>query len=276
MVPSHSFQTYTHRNADSITKSNTDDETMITPNDRNIITYVNMLDRSLPKKWQLNQFLTSFVKSNQRKLAYLDCGGGEGIAIETLLSHPIYRDAVEKCHGISLHLFQYTKRILKNNPREVKWYHGNAFDIIKNLPSCSYDLITDIFGAYFYSANRHTLIKEYHRLLKPGGRCYIIFSRVNSKSSVNGNPMKRGSFEKHLSQKWPQSFYNPLKSILVIKKTSRRPPLPRFEVIDYEEKYTHKPRKRTHNQMVKGCAVYPHNIRFVTRPTKKLRPLTYK
>ena len=57
-----------------------------------------------------------------------------------------------------------------------KWKYevGFAEQVLPTLNQ-KYDLLSDVYGPYFYSGDRLRLLDEYYRSLKPGGKGFVIF-----------------------------------------------------------------------------------------------------
>ena len=92
----------------------------------------------------------------------------------------------------------------------------------KELPKLKkrYEILTDVFGAYFYSADRLALLDEYYRLLSRGGEAFILFRADEPKPSLRAdeiNPdreifgpatlLEDRAFEKVLVEMFPSIFH---------------------------------------------------------------------
>jgi len=276
-----SFAVYTFRNADSIQVEKKAEAKFITPYNRTFDDYINTLDDHLPTSLKLKNYVLSRMINLDSKIyscefSYLDCGGGNGTAIDTFIERFNHFVGITlKCHGISLHLFNNVKNLLNKNPNVLTWFHGYALQVLKKMPSSSYDLITDVWGAYFYSPNFAEILQEYHRVLKPGGKCYI--KTHNDKVSAIGKekltPLR---FELFLQGQAPDSFTLSedigsyiSRSFLMEKRTQRWPIAVSIVIKSKSFSYARKKKKRSHQEMLDGCAIHPNEIRFETVPNKK-------
>ncbi len=265
------YKTYTSSNVDTMTNFT---ENIITPHRRYFSEY-ELLLKGLSGGLD---GIRNFIKYSSHKISYLDSGAGSGCAISTLFGDPVLKDSLERCDGISYHLFKPVENLLKLHPKKVTWYHGDAKDIMKDIPQCSYDLITDIWGAYFYSPHQAIIMRQYHRLLKPGGRCYII---IRHKNSLNNGRKSKAAVEKYLSKRYPSTFriYSHnwrSHKILVIRNWTNRFPIPGLRVTAYQLSYVRKKKKRSQKEMVDGCAIYPYYVKWQTEDKHpQLRPLSY-
>jgi ubiquinone/menaquinone biosynthesis C-methylase UbiE len=216
------------------------------PND----TYLNCAKRDLKDyfkafgrkkdKMSLETFLLDKLeeaRKNKSTLGVLDCGAGEGNMLRDLLL--MDKDGVKiECTGISMHYFDDTEELLKKH-RNLTWFNHKAEDALPKFKSESVDIITDFYGAYFYSPERVDILNHYHRLLKPGGRAFI----HNSRHTLNLVQFKHNQaqcikdFETHLVKNHPETFQwgDAKETFLVIQKTTMRSPLLSFKVKEIEE-----------------------------------------
>jgi len=79
--------------------------------------------------------------------------------------HPVFRK------GFARYVLERIRQTYKSkiNSGLVSYEVGFAENIIPQLPS-TFNLITDVFGAYFYSVDRVFLLDQYLNKLSPGGR----------------------------------------------------------------------------------------------------------
>lgn len=89
------------------------------------------------------------------------------------------------------------------------------------------DLISDLFGAYYYSANRLELLDLYLNALKPGGLAAIrLRSQIRGKDGKRAGPESRvrlpggeESLEQHLVRRFPGIFrFNEDETVLYIRR----------------------------------------------------------
>ena len=135
-------------------------------------------------------------------ITYLDCGAGQGLALDDFLTGRLYEMKVDiKATGISLHHFTNIALLLETHKEKLEWFFGKADNVLLTLLSNSYDLITDCWGAYFYSLQqqqRTCIIQNYYRLLRPGGNAYIMLGRSPG--------LERERYEHYFVKKWPSIF----------------------------------------------------------------------
>ncbi len=237
--------------------TDTDDLVNETPTDRSFSVYASTIDAEIPKKLKMVEFIKA--RSTESKIQVLDCGAGQGTALDTLLESYLQK-GIQKVTGISLHTFRHVKRLLKKHEKRMDWYLGNALEILPKLPE-KYDLITDIYGSYFYSENRVDLIKAFHRALKEGGRAYILISAHDNpvQNLVNlGN--KSMKLEEHLQEDFPETFkfWAGKREVLVITKASRKCPSFNFEVA--YAFYRAVPGFTSNSEAIKGNGWHPQKV----------------
>ncbi len=254
------YKRYMHENADDIKKMKTAEDTFITPYQRGLEDYFELIEKSVSEDMSLRKYISDC----NNKITYMDLGCGEGNAIKDLLCIGSDKLVVEKCIGVSMHLFQNMYSLLEKNKERLELFRGDIFDIIPTLPSNSVDLITDIFGPYHYSPNKHILLPEYYRILKPGGKCYLV--GVNAKSIVGKGEYIIAGLEKFMSKDYPEIFYISDDCIVMIV-TKRANEFPNFKlsIVNYENIEKRDRNGRTYEQMVEGCAVAPYYSRFESR-----------
>lgn len=71
------------------------------------------------------------------------------------------------------------------------------------------DLITDVYGAFFYSAGRMRLLDDYYEQLKPGGAAMIKFrdhGNTGVRDSIEGARGRREDFAQFLVSRFPRVF----------------------------------------------------------------------
>lgn len=144
-----SFQIYTHRSADSIMASNTDDKTMITSKDRNIERYIYILDEVLRKRRQMDQFLR-----NKERVAHLDSGAGKGVAIETLLSH---KEKIVQSNIDKVSAKKVKEEILSLYENSRKTWDKYTDPPWKGFATSLNELFQTDFSKYFEEAYTHNI-----------------------------------------------------------------------------------------------------------------------
>jgi len=122
--------------------------------------------------------------------------------------HPVFRK------GFARYVLERIRQTYKSkiNSGLVSYEVGFAENIIPQLPS-TFNLITDVFGAYFYSVDRVFLLDQYLNKLSPGGRAFII---LNASDLIENRPEHFGvistlintkkNFEVDLTEKYPEIF----------------------------------------------------------------------
>ncbi len=264
---SNTFQVYTHRNADNIKVSLNEERKFLTNSERRFSTYVAHFDQYIDQD-EFN-FQNYVEKQVIEGMTYLDSGAGEGRTIESFLEMYSKYSAQIKCDGISLHLFKNVKSVLKKFPRKITWFHGDALKILKNMPSQSYDLITDVFGAYFYSADHYEILQEYHRVLKPSGRCYLTEKFKINQGAIGTAPLKQFNLEKYLCEKAPASFKLMDRAFIISKVSLRFPIGSNLILISSDSVFMVERNKRRYKTMTDGCGVTQDKVRYEERPCKR-------
>lgn len=145
--------------------------------------------------------------SQKSELKALDCGAGRGIALKNLLIE--YKNFT-RATGISIHPFLSAAENIKIFGGRLEYFFDKAQNVLPLLPSNEYNLIMDVWGAYFYSLERIEIIKQYWRLLTPGGCAFVILGEsVNDNDVVQYNQddqKKMDSLPKYLVRTWPKIF----------------------------------------------------------------------
>lgn len=273
---------YTHENAHLILEQKTDDDSHIHGSISSMEFYQVFTD-TIQRDYSIVSYFEKLYHQEDPYI-WIDSGAGRGRAIRDLMlkeTDPIFSQSdrslpigflsnVKKCIGISVHIFAEVARLLTDFPDKVEWHHGMAQQVLPQISSNSVDLITDIFGAYHFSTNKMKLLSEYHRVLKPNGRCYFMFGGITS--SVNGGEIGKGMFESFLAKIVPGKFIlSEDKRSMVMIKTST--PFPNHTVtlkrhifyycdaaINYhEQKFAI---KLTDEEKAKGGAAIPYALEY--------------
>lgn len=167
----------------------------------------------------LTEHLTNLC-SRGRKITILDCGAGSGKAIDDLLSGP-YKDSIEKCVGISLHYFKNVFTLFATHGDKIEWILGPAEKILPDLVE-QFDVIFDVLGAHFYSAERPLLVEQYHRLLKMGSQASIRIEN-GTKNIVILDKKIRKPLELCYTSSAPATFRLTKRSFIITKMTEAFP-----------------------------------------------------
>lgn len=234
--------------------------------------------------WKLGLYLAdsnrldSFVKSriSGKNFCYLDSGAGHGTAIDTFLEK--YGGSTKKCVGISLHYFSDVKQLLKEHRAKLKWYLGPAQAALGRMHE-KFDLITDFFGAYFYSVERPELLRLYHSRLKAGGRAYIYLNPITCDKHAAARIKRKRVYrhlEAELADKYPETFQLSREgAVLIITKCSKRCPPIEYEVQRkvYHRSITCETRRPTRAFYKQGNALFPKVTLIEGPPRKRLRQI---
>ena len=136
---------------------------------------------------------------------------------------------------------------------------GFAESIVPNLEK-KFDLISDSFGAYYYSGGRIKLIDQYYDALKPGGTAFVLFRSLDRRliskdgdltwvqdpahgpsNRVKLNDGKSENLEEYLAHQYPSIFkideaggYAIKTKVLVIRRDAR------VTSLDLEDKFVEK------------------------------------
>lgn len=170
-------------------------------------TYLNCYDRTI--EVYIETFtsvckydLKTFICAQRKEISVLDCGAGKGKALNDLLTK--YATMVKKCIGISMHYFKEVDKYIEKHDGALEWHVEKAEVILPTLNE-KINLITDLFGAYFYSCDRGTLLTQYYRLLADGGRAYIYLAG-QLQNSVIGLNAQEENLEESLVKKHSDIF----------------------------------------------------------------------
>ncbi len=113
---------------------------------------------------------------NQAKLPILDLGFGRGEWLSLVKEHGY------ECEGIDLNI-EFVSNAQKKG---FTVRHGNAIDLMCEMPSQSYSMITAFqLVEHLSNNNLHKLIQESYRLLKEGG--LLIFETPNAENMLVGS-----------------------------------------------------------------------------------------
>lgn len=265
---SSSIQRITYRSLDRFPET-TDDERNRSKTDRTFELYIEIFNRIAPEEFHVTKFLKDRFISVQRKMFVLDCGAGKGVALNSLLNSE-YGTQIEKVTGISLHSFNNVKTVLTTHKQKIDWYLGQGIPILSQLPE-KYDLVTDVFGCYFYTPFKVELIRAVHRVLSPGGRAYL-YSGGNNYVEIDNTLVH---LEQHLQDTYPDTFKFccKIQRIFIITKNSQRCPIQNFDLVS--SKYQPATSKDlSYEEAIVGNILYPYEIKLKKGDSsRKLRTL---
>jgi hypothetical protein len=154
--------------------------------------YFFSMDENIDLKMFLHDKNESYKKlsvdddKESKRWNVLDCGAGQGCALNQLLDEasPGQSGYVRSATGISLHSFPSIHSLLAKHHGVLHWHQGDAVKVLDEMMTFKeeggsegkrsrYNLITDVWGAYYYSPHRHLLLYYFYNLLAPRGRAYI-------------------------------------------------------------------------------------------------------
>lgn len=230
-------------------------------------TYLNGCDRTFEEyliKFKGSEAidLKTFMERRRAKITVLDCGAGTGKALSTLLT--TFQGTVDKCTGISMHYFKKVEEYISKHPGRLEWYADKAENVLPSL-SQPFDLITDYFGAYFYSTERIILLNNYYRLLKDGGRAYIwMGNHLNNVILTSAG--NRENLENSLVRNHPEIFAwaDSEKLFLVITKQTSKLFSLSLKVKEVKERSWNRDRSKssTEEQKREGQEYFPSEVVF--------------
>ncbi|MES2962746.1 MAG: class I SAM-dependent methyltransferase [Bdellovibrionota bacterium] len=159
----------------------------------------------------------------------LDVGGGQGRAMSELAQAlPVHTIVINTQDFSALHSRTRFKGSLEY---KVGW----AEQKLKEIPSGSVHLVVDLWGAFTYSPNKAEILEEIYRILKPGGRAYLLFpnktpAHVEDPSINYGQPMQ---LDAYFMRKFPG---------LVSRRNSQHSELQSTKVIEIAKPASGEPR----------------------------------
>lgn len=246
---------------------NTDDENNRTNTRRSFVDYMVQFETS---DHQFETDLKNIIKKGNT-FNIIDCGAGEGLALDQLLLSKFAEHHIKKATGVSLHTFNTVHELLQKH-KKLDWHIDNVFNVLPKLPP-DYDFIVDMWGAYSYVEDRIELLRLYHNTLAPGGKAYIYCAASNCirvKSTIE-------RLERYLMSNYPSSFYFE-NNVLVMCKTSQRFPV--METINVEVCYYGSSVTTIENEedAISGNAWYPRMVIFKCKPSSgpSLRRLPFQ
>lgn len=138
----------------------------------------------------------------RRNAVIVDVGGGKGRAMaEIAQSLPV--------HSIVINTQDFSP--LYRGARfkgEFEYRAGWAEEILKEIPTGSVDMVVDLWGGFTYSPNKVEILQEIYRILKPGGRAFVL-SSTKSPTHVEDPAVNYGQpvqLDWYLSRKFKDSF----------------------------------------------------------------------
>lgn len=138
----------------------------------------------------------------KRGAVIIDIGGGQGRAMSELAQAlPVHAVVINTQDFSGLHARTRFKG-------SFEYKAGWAEQVLKEIPSNSVDHAVDLWGGFTYSPNKAEILEEIYRVLKPGGRAFVLLSsktpaHVEDPSVNYGQPV---SLEWYLARKYPDVF----------------------------------------------------------------------
>lgn len=207
--------------------------------------------------------LKTFIETRPHKITVLDSGAGEGTSMSDLLTR--YASTVIKCTGISMHYFSGIAGRIKSHGGRLEWYVEKAEVVLPHINE-QYDLITDLFGAYFYSPERLVLLENYHRHLTINGRAYIYRSQNLLFNILRHADGRIEYLEDSLIRAYPDTFSwaGTAKTVFIITKTSTAVTFWKYRIERMEEKCWGYAKKKnlSPSLTVEGQGWYPSSVIF--------------
>lgn len=156
----------------------------------------------------LKKFVKELFYKNKKVVEYLDCGAGQGNAIKQFIKGGNKGEIIIKATGISLHPFIEIPKLIGESEGRVEWYFERGNLCLPKLRSDTYDLITDLWGIYFYSTERLQILSNIYRILKPGGKAFITIGCRSYSFFISDRTRKEygRNLEQYLCHKWPLVF----------------------------------------------------------------------
>lgn len=259
-----------------------DDANNLTPASRDAMQYADQLNINLKR------IIISRFNEVVKKVKLLDAGCGKGVAINDLLSNSALNDYLESCTGVSKHYFANIELVLKKHGKRFNYIYGKAQAYLSELTN-TFDIILDLWGAYFYSIDKIELLRLYHQALLPNGTAVIVLSRVRDNIIVVEG-QKTIPLITRICGDYPETFklshntcidgitMKPCTDfILTITKKTEHFPLPTYTVQTFDYCRTANPPKNTPAELVwseceKGNAVAPFQVRYRLQKTPTITP----
>lgn len=164
---------------------------------------------------KLGYLFTDFRENlkNKKDVQVLDSGAGKGKAMVDLVKTV---DSISKCVCITKHDFQGS--VPPKIPK-MEWVFARSEAFLGNS-DLRFNMITDVFGAYSYSSERHKLIELYHNHLAINGRAFIVLGSKTYRYTRVCSDFSSIRFEKWLAGAYPNNFqYIEEPRILIITRT---------------------------------------------------------
>ncbi|MAZ45019.1 MAG: hypothetical protein CMF48_07590 [Legionellales bacterium] len=124
----------------------------------------------------LKERLIALKERLGKPLVILDAGCGQGYASRQLLSDPALEGIIASVIGVSLHHFHSLESLATDFPSRFRYYPGTVQNVLRKSTE-QVHVILDLWGALAYSADKLSLLHQYHDVLVPGGQLYA-FQRL--------------------------------------------------------------------------------------------------
>jgi len=176
------------------------------PIDKTNITFSHRLLVDYKKHLELKNSIPALCKKLSedlnRKISILDSGCGQAVADEELLKSRSLDSIISKITGVSMHHFSTIDPIVEKYSSRFSYYNATTQDFLSKFTKPQFDLILDVYGAYYYSLERPNLLRLYYESLKQGGVAYFRIQE-NDKLVLKKNKVL---FHNYLVRKYPDIF----------------------------------------------------------------------
>lgn len=278
--PHHSkpYTRVTHKSIFRFDDFKSEDSTNLTTTHRDTKHYSYLLNiDSLP------ELILSIAKIKGKPIRILDAGCGKAVAIDELLTNQKLNGVIEQVTGASLNYFENIKSVMEKHGKRFYFYLGKVQDVLAKSHD-TFDLILDAWGAFAYSEDKLSLLKQYHDALTPFGTAHVFAGKSRELTIVNDN--EQVQFMSWVTKNFPENFTvknsrNPRyfhEKVIKLKKISQRYLVPDFKVESSELiRSTVRHADLSHSKLKFGNALRVGNVTYEKSETQSvsLRPLPF-
>jgi len=183
---------------------------------------------------KFTEFFRQRHDSIEKKITWLDSGAGKGTAILTCGE---ISDYLEKAIGVSMHFIKGTSRILDVDFAD--WYLGDINDVLEDVKDI--DVISDVYGPFFYSPERMYILRNYYEALDDGGKAFIQVGNPEANHEfvrdIVYEGKKRTLIQEYLDQYFPEIFRLTNFNFTLVMKKDKDKTFPNLEELDQVESY---------------------------------------